>query len=92
MCQSSTTGSLVTASRSTSQQLLRVTLEGKRTLDYDGVVELTVPSIECLQEAFNDPYYFSHVQPDEKLFIDGENSHAVFGWEEVYIFDGKCLH
>lgn len=74
-----------------SQQLLQATLGGKPTLDYDGVVELKVPSIKCLQDAFNDPYYFSHVQPDEQMFIDGDNSHAAFGWEETYISDAKCL-
>lgn len=76
---------------SKSQELLHVTLGGKHTLDYDGIVELIVPSIKCLQNAFNDPYYISHVQPDEKCFIDSENSYGTFGWEETYISDGKYV-
>jgi hypothetical protein len=73
------------------QQLLQVTLGGKRTLDYDGIVELVVPSMKCLHDAFNDSYYFDVVKPDEEQFIDGGNSFATYGWEETYISEEKPI-
>lgn len=60
-------------------------------MDYDGIVELIVPDIKCLQEAFSDAYYQEKVKPDEALFIDGENSHAMYGIEEMYISNGQPL-
>ncbi|KAJ4318874.1 hypothetical protein N0V94_004204 [Neodidymelliopsis sp. IMI 364377] len=61
---------------------------GDSVLEFDGQVELLVPSIECLQNALNDPYYKEHVQKDEEKFIDGSKSSKTVGWEEMYIVDG----
>ncbi|THY26956.1 hypothetical protein D6D01_04261 [Aureobasidium pullulans] len=57
--------------------------------EFDGYVELTVPSIEALKRAFDDPFYKSHVAPDEAVFIDAQGTRRTFGYEEVYINDGK---
>lgn len=38
-----------------------------------------------------DPYYEDVVKADEEEFIDTSKSRVLFGWEEVYIDDGKLL-
>ncbi|THW15386.1 hypothetical protein D6C89_08222 [Aureobasidium pullulans] len=57
--------------------------------EFDGYVELTVPNIEALKRAFDDPFYKSHVAPDEAVFIDAQGTRRTFGYEEVYIKDGE---
>jgi hypothetical protein len=58
--------------------------------EFDGYVELTVPSIESLEAAFNDAFYKSHVAPDEAAFIDAEETRRTFGYEEIHINNGKA--
>ncbi|KEQ78568.1 hypothetical protein M438DRAFT_401081 [Aureobasidium pullulans EXF-150] len=57
--------------------------------EFDGYVELTVPNIEVLKRAFDDPFYKLHVAPDEAVFIDAQGTRRTFGYEEVYIKDGE---
>lgn len=38
-----------------------------------------------------DPYYENIVKADEAEFIDVSKSLVLFGWEEVYIEEGKVL-
>ena len=58
-------------------------------IDFDGHVELLVPTIECLKNALADPYYKEAVEPDEAKFLDPPNCSRTVGWEEVYVLDGK---
>ena len=61
--------------------------------DYDGFVEMLVreDDFECLNRARQDPYYKSHVEPDEHKFFDVARSQMTVGWEEVYVEDGKVV-
>ncbi|KAJ2990137.1 hypothetical protein NUW58_g3105 [Xylaria curta] len=59
--------------------------------DYDGHAEFTVPSIEALKNAFADPFYKSHVQPDELKLFDPVRSYATFGYTRIYIDANKVL-
>ncbi|KAM0723793.1 hypothetical protein Q7P37_000783 [Cladosporium fusiforme] len=60
-----------------------------RYASYDGFVELVMRDEKCFEEARKDPYYDQHVKADEEAFIDVTKSQVVFGWEEVYIEEGK---
>lgn len=64
---------------------------GPNISDFDGAVELTAPSLEALKSAFSDPYYKSHVEPDEQKFFDAAKSLSMMGWEETKIEDNKIL-
>jgi len=57
--------------------------------DYDGLMELTMPSLSCFDEAQKDPYYLEVVAPDELKFADVPRTKILIGWEEVYVKDGK---
>ncbi|KAI5261103.1 hypothetical protein E4T47_09513 [Aureobasidium subglaciale] len=57
--------------------------------EFDGYVELTVPNIDALKDAFQDPFYKSHVAPDEAAFIDAQETRRTFGYEELFIEGNK---
>ncbi|KAF7527510.1 hypothetical protein G7054_g10423 [Neopestalotiopsis clavispora] len=59
--------------------------------DFDGHVVLTVSNIDALKNALADPYYKSHVQPDEAKFIDAKSCYRMFGYEQVYIKDKQIV-
>ncbi|ETS75803.1 hypothetical protein PFICI_12747 [Pestalotiopsis fici W106-1] len=59
--------------------------------DFDGHVVLTVPNLDALKNALADPYYKSHVQPDEAKFIDAKGCYRTFGYEQIYIKDNKVI-
>jgi hypothetical protein len=40
---------------------------------------------------WTDPHYEAVVKPDEEEFIDASKTRVQFGWEEVYIEDGKVI-
>lgn len=52
-------------------------------LDYDGSVELLMPSAKCWDDARQDPYYEQEVKPDEDKFFDIKRSTIIVGYEEV---------
>lgn len=54
---------------------------------YDGVVEITVKSVQDFYDARQDPYYKEHVIPDEEKMIQRGPGQMgwIVGWEEVYI-------
>lgn len=54
-------------------------------------MELTVPNIEALKNALADPYYKSHVQPDEAKFINANGCYRTFGYQQVFIMDNKVV-
>lgn len=60
-------------------------------VDYDGFVELLMPSAQCFDNARKDPYYESTVKPDEDRFADMSKSKLIVGWEEVHINDSKRI-
>lgn len=60
--------------------------------DYDGFVELLMPSLDCYEKALQDEYYVNVVAPDDKYFADMERSKMLVGWEEVYVQDGKPVN
>ncbi|KAL6901292.1 hypothetical protein GGI43DRAFT_383622 [Trichoderma evansii] len=66
-------------------------LKSENIPDYDGYAELTVPNIEALRNAFSDPFYKYHVQPDMDKFIDTTLSYRTFGYEQRYIEGNKVL-
>lgn len=66
-------------------------LGGSNVLQFDGHVELTVPNVDALKRALEDPYYESDVLPDEGKFIDAANSFRTCGWEELKIEQGNVL-
>lgn len=41
---------------------------------FDFFPEFVVPNVQALQNALSDPNYKQHVQPDEAIFIDVQNS------------------
>jgi hypothetical protein len=59
--------------------------------EYDGFVELLMPSLSCFDEAQKDPYYLEVVAPDELKFADVPRTQILVGWEEVYVQDGKVV-
>lgn len=60
--------------------------------DYDGFVELLMPSLDCYEKALQDEYYKNVVGPDDQYFADMERSKIMIGWEEVYVQDGKVVN
>ena len=50
-----------------------------------------MPDISCFQKAREDPYYASHIAPDEDKLFDWESARWTVGWEEVYVKDGKVV-
>lgn len=67
---------------------------GGKLLDYDGVVEVIAKSVEQLAAAFLDPEYRKAREKDEDYFVDksaGGPPDAMFGWEEVFIENGKVV-
>ena len=50
-----------------------------------------MPSVSCLHKARQDPYYEEVVVPDENRLYDWETARWTYGWEEVYIEDGKVV-
>ncbi|KAM0707565.1 hypothetical protein Q7P35_004210 [Cladosporium inversicolor] len=58
---------------------------------FDGVVEMWMLNEKCFQDAIDDPYYAAVVKADEEGFADASKTKVSFGWEEVYIEDGKIL-
>ena len=59
--------------------------------DYDGSADFHMADISCFEHFRQDPYYLSDVLPDETKLFDWETSSYNFGWEEVYIKDGKIV-
>ncbi len=58
---------------------------------YDGFVELLMPSLSCFDEAQKDPYYQEVILKDEAKFADGPRTQIIVGYEEVHIQDGKIV-
>lgn len=54
-------------------------------VDYDGFVELLMPSLECYERALSDEYYARVIAPDEKEFADMARSKVTIGWEEYHV-------
>lgn len=59
--------------------------------EFDGVGEFDMPDISCFQRARDDPYYRSHILPDEMRLFDWETCTYQVGWEEVYVKDGEIV-
>ncbi|MDP5045350.1 MAG: EthD domain-containing protein [Leeuwenhoekiella sp.] len=47
--------------------------------DYDGTAELWFNSLEGLENTLNSDFYKNHVFPDEKTFLDHENTQVTIG-------------
>lgn len=60
--------------------------------DYDGFVELLMPSLDCYEKALQDEYYINVVGPDDKYFADMDKSKIMIGWEEAYVQDGRVVN
>ena len=58
----------------------------------DGICEALMPSLQCWENAIEDPYYRDVVAKDEEKFSDHSKPRTIFvGWEECYIKDGKVV-
>ena len=66
-------------------------LQGVTALEYDGVIEMIMPDIECLANARNDPFYTEKVQPEEEKFIETSQIAYMVGWCETYIHNGRVV-
>lgn len=45
----------------------------------------------CFQRARDDPFYLSHILPDEARLFGWETCVYHVGWEEMYIKGGKIV-
>ena len=60
-------------------------------LTFDAIAEFLMPDISCFQKAREDPYYASHIAPDEEKLFEWESARWTVGWEEIYVKDGKVV-
>ncbi|KAF2499722.1 hypothetical protein BU16DRAFT_579223 [Lophium mytilinum] len=49
-----------------------LSLPGENTIQYDGILQLQVPSLEAWAEAVKDPFYTDVIVPDEQRFFVGK--------------------
>ncbi len=66
-------------------------LKAVRKFDFDAAAEFVMPDISCFLNARNDPYYATHVFPDEQYLFDWTSAYYTVGYEEVYIKDNKVV-
>ncbi|RAH66135.1 EthD domain-containing protein [Aspergillus aculeatinus CBS 121060] len=59
--------------------------------DWDGHVQLYVPSLDCIANALNDPFYREVVVPDEEKFISARSCQRTVGYEECFIKDNRVV-
>lgn len=59
--------------------------------EYDGAGEFIMPDISCFHKAQQDPFYLTHMLPDEQKLFDWETTVYQVGWEEIYIKNGKIV-
>lgn len=57
----------------------------------DGVGKFIMSDSSCFQRARDDPFYLSHILPDEARLFGWETCVYHVGWEEMYIKGGKIV-
>ncbi|KAF3799963.1 Gibberellin cluster GA4 desaturase [Colletotrichum gloeosporioides] len=55
-------------------------------LDYDSVISMIVPNIECIEKMREDPDFMKKFIPDHFNFADMSRSRCIVGWVENYNF------
>lgn len=74
-------------------EVIRPPLHG--TLDYEGMAELEVESLEKFTAACSDPYYLNVIKPDEIKFLDSKSTQVIvtstMGVSKKIVEDGKAL-
>lgn len=58
---------------------------------WDGHVQLYVPSLDCIANALNDPFYKDVVVPDEDKFISTKSCMRTAGYEECFIMNNRVV-
>ncbi|OJJ30193.1 hypothetical protein ASPWEDRAFT_701596 [Aspergillus wentii DTO 134E9] len=59
--------------------------------NWDGHVQLYVPSLDCIGNALNDPFYKEVVIPDEDKFISAKSCMRTAGYEECFIMNNRVV-
>ncbi|KAL3474405.1 hypothetical protein BJX99DRAFT_260341 [Aspergillus californicus] len=59
--------------------------------DWDGHVQLNVPSLECIANALNDPFYKEVVVHDEDKFTWARPCMRTVGYEECFILNSQLV-
>lgn len=59
--------------------------------NWDGHVQLYVPSLDCIANALNDPFYKEVVIPDEDKFISAKSCMRTAGYEECFIMNNRVV-
>lgn len=77
--------------RTLTSSLPSLLQSGDKVVDYDGFVELLMPSLDCYERAIQDEYYQEVIAPDEAEFADMERTKITVGWEEGCVEDGKVV-
>ncbi|KAG8160847.1 hypothetical protein KVR01_009111 [Diaporthe batatas] len=55
-------------------------------LDYDTVISMITPNIECIEKMRQDPDFLVKFIPDHFNFADMTQSRCIVGWAEYYHF------
>ena len=50
-----------------------------------------MPSLDCIANALNDPFYREVVVPDEEKFISARSCQRTVGYEECFIKDNRVV-
>jgi len=66
-------------------------LQHMKPLDYDGIVEMVMPDVQCLANARKDQLYQNTVRPSEEKFIEVSQTQYMVGWQETIVHKGRAV-
>lgn len=58
---------------------------------YDSVIQIVFPDIECFVRMKADPFFKENVGPDHENFADTKASQMTIGWFTEILNDGKAI-
>ncbi|EXJ92913.1 hypothetical protein A1O3_01469 [Capronia epimyces CBS 606.96] len=67
-------------------------LKKMKRLPFDSSGDFLMADFASFVKFQEDPYYLSHVFPDEAGLFEWDTACYAVGWEEVYIQDGKVVN
>ncbi|KAJ5896833.1 conidial pigment polyketide synthase PksP/Alb1 [Penicillium subrubescens] len=59
--------------------------------DYDCIVQIVFPEVDCFVRMKEDPYYKEFIKPDHDKFADTARSKIIIGLFEEIIDNGKLI-
>lgn len=64
---------------------------GAQLADFDGHAEVVMESVDVLKALFADKFFSAFAAPDQEAITDMSSIRHRFGYEEIWVKDGKSV-